>query len=60
MYWIEHEGSSKEYSFPLLHGHHQREMEPELQKRWDRHLHLGDTSSIDNASDDKVIASIGT
>lgn len=35
-------------------------MEPELQKQWDRHLHLGDTSHIDDASDEKVIASIVT
>ena len=39
---------------------HQREMEQELQKQWGRHLYLGDTSHIDDASDEKVIASIVT
>lgn len=35
-------------------------MEQELQKQWGRHLYLGDTSHIDDASDEKVIASIVT
>lgn len=35
-------------------------MEPELRKQWERPLNLGDTSHNDNASNQKVLASIVT